>query len=70
MGLDIWWPFGKWMMLALPPQHCYSLLKCSRALGVTGVEVSTSISSPFSPSRHTSAATSWLISATWSSSRT
>lgn len=47
-----------------------SLLKCSRALGVTGVAVSTSISSPFRPSRQTSAATSWVISDTWSSSRT
>lgn len=56
--------------VSLLHQRCYSLLKCSRALGVTGVEVSTNISKPFSPSRHISAATSWLISATWSSSRT
>lgn len=32
--------------------------------------MSTSISSPFRPSRQTSAATSWVISDTWSSSRT
>lgn len=32
--------------------------------------VSTSISRPFRPSRQTSAATSWVISDTWSSSRT
>lgn len=45
-------------------------MKCSRALGVTGVEVRTSISRPFRPSLHTSAATSWLTSLTWSSSNT
>lgn len=48
----------------------YSLLKWRRALGVTGVEVSTSISRPFKPSLQTSAATSWLISLTWSNSNT
>lgn len=53
-----------------PLHFHYSLLKCSRALGVTGVAVSTNISRPFRPSRQTSAATSWVISDTWSSSRT
>lgn len=47
-----------------------SLLKWSRALGVTGVEVRTNISRPFKPSLQTSAATSWLISLTWSNSST
>lgn len=45
-------------------------MKWSRAFGVTGVEVSTSISRPFKPSLQTSAATSWLISLTWSNSNT
>lgn len=37
---------------------------------MTGVEVNTSISRPFKPSLQTSAATSWLISLTWSNSNT
>lgn len=60
---------GGWGQRAEGARH-RSLLKCSRALGVTGVAVSTNISSPFRPSRQTSAATSWVISDTWSSSRT
>lgn len=61
---------GQWKPAPSPPHSHRSLLKCSRALGVTGVAVSTNISSPFRPSRQTSAATSWVISDTWSSSRT